>query len=98
VVATATDATTKVSATVALTPAPAGTALVLSLRGVAPGEHCELVAVGRDGRRETAATWVATYSGEAHVTGTTGLTVDRIDRLEVTTPEGATLVRLPVRA
>ena len=79
-----------------MNPTDTGTQLEMSLAGVESGQHCQLVAVGRDGTREVSATWVATYDGEAHVTGWTGLALDQIASLEVTTPEGATLATLTV--
>jgi hypothetical protein len=56
------------------------------------------VAVGRDGTREVAATWVADYEGQATVTGTTSLTRADLARLDVTTPDGSTLVAVAVPA
>jgi hypothetical protein len=83
---------------VTLHPSPSGTQVLLALTGVAPGARCQLVAVGKDGQREVAATWVASYDGEAHVAGTTGLPADQISSFDVTTPQGSTLVSVPVRA
>jgi hypothetical protein len=97
-VAAAADSTTGVSATVTLRPSPSGTHVLLALTGVAPGAHCQLVAVGKDGQREVAATWVASYDGEAHVAGTTGLPTAQIASLDVTTPQGTTLVSVPLPA
>ena len=45
-----------------------------------------------------ASSWVATYDGEASVTGMTALELADISRLDVTTPEGEILVSLPVGA
>jgi Putative zinc-finger len=95
-VAVSADPGATVSASVTMNPAATGTELALSLTGVESGEHCQLVAVGKDGTREVAATWVATYEGEAHVTGWTGLGLDEIATLEVTTPDGSTLATLTV--
>jgi hypothetical protein len=98
VVVSATSPTTAVTARVVLTPTDAGTQLALTLTGVEAGQHCRLVAVSRDGAREVAATWVANYEGEAAVTGTTAVSRADLARLEVTTPEGGTLVELTVPA
>lgn len=95
-VAVSADPGATVSASVTMNPTDTGTQLALALTGVESGQHCQLVAVGRDGSREVAATWVATYDGEAHVTGTTGLPLDEIASLEVTTPDGTTLATLTV--
>jgi hypothetical protein len=98
VVASGVDPLTGVSATVTLHPSQTGTQVRLALGGVSPGAHCQLVAVGKDGQREVAATWVASYDGEAHVAGTTGLPTDQIASFDVTTPQGATLVSVPLPA
>lgn len=97
-VAVSADPGATVSASVTMNPTDTGTQLTMALSGVESGQHCQLVAVGRDGTREVAATWVATYDGEAHVTGTTGLALDQIASLEVTTPDGTTLATLTVPA
>ena len=95
---TATSPVTAVAARVVLTPTDSGTELALSLGGVAAGQHCRLVAVAKDGSREVAATWVANYEGEAVVTGTTSVSRGDLAGLEVRTPDGAILVRVPVPA
>jgi anti-sigma factor RsiW len=96
VVAAAANPTTGVSASVTLQPSDAGTRVLLALSGVAPGAHCQLVAVGKDGQREVAATWVASYDGEAHVAGITGLPTHQIAAFDITTPQGSTLVSVPL--
>jgi hypothetical protein len=98
VVAAAANPTTGVSATVTLQPSEAGTRVLLALSGVAPGAHCQLVAIGKDGQREVAATWVASYDGEAHVAGITGLSTDQIASFDITTPQGSDLVSVPLPA
>lgn len=90
------DARTGVTAQVGLTPADEGTRLNLQLSGVRPGERCALVARARDGRTETAATWVATYTGTADVPGTTAIPADQLESLDVVTDDGRLLVRLTV--
>ncbi|MGH3463066.1 MAG: anti-sigma factor family protein [Kribbellaceae bacterium] len=90
------DARTGVTAQVGLTPADEGTRLNLQLSGVRPGERCALVARARDGRTETAATWVATYTGTADVPGTTAIPADQLESLDVVTDDGRLLARLTV--
>jgi hypothetical protein len=90
------DARTGVTARVGLTPADEGTRLNLQLSGVRPGERCALVARARDGRIETAATWVATYTGTADVPGTTAIPADQLESLDVVTDDGRLLARLTV--
>jgi hypothetical protein len=90
------DPATGVQAEVTLVPTPTGTELALALRGVVPGEHCRLVAIDRAGTREVAATWVASYEGQADITGATSLTRANIASLEVVRLDGRPLARMIV--
>ncbi len=96
IVVTGNDPATSVSAKVELASQATGTQLTLTLNGVEPGEHCQLVAVDSSGRREVAATWVASYQGRATVTGTTSLTAQSITSLEVVRLDGSPLVTMKV--
>ena len=96
IVVTGNDPATSVSAKVELAAQASGTQLTLTLNGVEPGEHCQLVAVDSSGRREVAATWVASYQGRASVTGTTSLTPQSIASLEVVRLDGSRLVTMKV--
>lgn len=87
-----------VKATVVMTPTEAGTTLDLTLSGVTPGEHCSLVAVSSTGTHEVTSTWVANYEGEATITGSTGISLADIARFDITTPDGQTLLQVPVTA
>jgi hypothetical protein len=98
VTVSATSPVNDVSATVVVTPTDSGTELALTLEGVAAGEHCQLVVVGRDGRREVASTWIANYEGEAVVTGNTSVTRADLRRLDITTTDGENLVSIVVPA
>jgi hypothetical protein len=98
IVASATDSSSAVHADVRLKPDGSGTELALQLTGVAPAEHCRLVAVDAQGRQQVAATWVATYEGRATVTGHTSLQPRQIARLLVVTDAGRRLVRVPVHS
>jgi hypothetical protein len=93
-----TSPVTQVEASVTVTPTDSGTQLDLTLEGVAAGEHCQLVAIGRDGTREVASTWIANYEGEAVVTGNTWLTRSDLHSFEITTLDGKTLVTVDVPA
>jgi hypothetical protein len=55
-----------------------------------------LLVRGRDGRREAAGTWRATYEGTAHVTAATAIPTDDLAALEVVTASGRKLVRARV--
>lgn len=91
----ATNAQSHVHARVQVTSTATGSALTLGLAGVAAGEHCQLIAIGADGRREVAASWVADYRGGADVHGSVDLVPRAIARLQVQTLEGRVLVVLP---
>jgi hypothetical protein len=73
-----------------------GTEIRLRLRGVPPGEHCSLVAYARDGHRQVAATWVASYVGTANVSATTIIPTDQLSDLDIVTADGHRLVRMAV--
>jgi hypothetical protein len=94
----ATDAATRVEATVWVADDPTGSAFTVRLRWVKPGTHCVLVAVSTDGRRETAASWVANYRGGVDVRGASGIPADRLARLLVVSDSGEELVALPLPA
>ena len=98
VTAMGSSAATGVKAKVVMTPTDEGTTLDLTLSGVKPGEHCSLVAVGSDGTTEVTSTWVANYEGEATITGSTGISLADIERFDITTPSGQTLLEVPVPA
>ena len=91
VVATAGRPGSPVSARFVLHPRAAGTRVSVSLHGVPSDQRCSLVAVSASGRREVAATWVASYSGSATVEGTTSLPIADIARLQVVRPDGTAL-------
>ncbi|MGH8867969.1 MAG: zf-HC2 domain-containing protein [Actinomycetes bacterium] len=87
-----TDEATGVWARLAMRPGDWGTKLSLSLSGIPEGARCRLVAVGSDGKRETAASWHAGYEGTANVDGVVALEPEAIERFEVITFDGAHLV------
>jgi hypothetical protein len=96
IVVAGTDPKTLVHAKVSLARGDSGTQLSLVLGGVSPGEQCRLVALDASGRQETAASWVATYTGSASVTGTTSFPRGSITSLRVVRGDGVVLVTLPV--
>lgn len=71
-----------------LRPAAEGTRLAVSLHGVVPGTRCRLVVVARNGRREGAGGWRASYDGEASVRTVTSVPLADIAALEVRTDRG----------
>ncbi|WKX70631.1 anti-sigma factor [Streptomyces sp. XD-27] len=100
----ATDPRTKVSATVALEQKPWGTHVVLRLANVRGPERCDLVAVGKNGERQTVTTWSVPPPGYGlpdggsewsrkplYAHGGAALNRDEIDRFEVRTLGGVRL-------
>jgi hypothetical protein len=87
---------TRVSATVTMSARTWGTELHLKLGWAKPGQRCSLVARSRDGRKDIAATWVASYKGTASVPGATAIALDQLSELDVITMDGHVLVRLVV--
>lgn len=74
-----------------------GTALRAKVSGVPAGSRCSLVAVGQDGTREIAASWVVPGSGYGDngaltVDGAVGLRSGDVDHFAVVTADGSTLV------
>lgn len=105
---TATDPTTKVTATVAVEKKDWGTNTVLELNNVTGPQKCSLVAVGKNGERETVTSWSVPKWGygvpnakteEAknplYVRGGAALEPNQIDHFEVMTFDGQRLVEVP---
>ncbi|MET8979192.1 zf-HC2 domain-containing protein [Streptomyces sp. NPDC004539] len=104
---TATDASTKVTGTVAYAKKAWGTEAVIELKNVAGPEKCVLIAVGKNGERETVSTWAVPEWGYGlpgakteqarnplYVMGGTSMTPDQIDHYEVVTLGGKKLVQI----
>ena len=77
-----------------------GTALRAEIAGVPGGSRCSLVAVGQDGTREIAASWIVPGDGYNESSGLTvdgavGLRSGDVDHYEVVTADGTTLVTAP---
>lgn len=85
---------TGVRATAEIRRQPWGTAIRLVLSGVAPGQHCQLVALSKDGTHEIAGSWQASYDSQADINGATSIPPDRLAALTVTTTTGADLITL----
>ncbi len=104
---TATDASTKVTGTVAYAKKAWGTEAVIELKNVTGPEKCVLIAVGKNGERETVSTWAVPNWGYGipdakteqarnplYVMGGTSMTPDQIDHYEVVTLGGKKLVQI----
>ncbi|RVU24496.1 RNA polymerase subunit sigma [Streptomyces antnestii] len=103
----ATDAGTKVTATIGMEPKAWGTQAVLELKNVKGPLKCSLIAVGKNGTRETVTTWavptwgygIANSKHEAakyplYVQGGAALAPNAIDHFEVRTLDGKQLVEV----
>ncbi|MFI9046771.1 anti-sigma factor family protein [Streptomyces sp. NPDC053427] len=106
---TAVDPVTKVSAGVSMAARPWGTQVVLQLAGVKGPLTCDLVAVGKDGSRQTVTTWAVPRSGYGikgstakwnreplYAAGGAALNRGDIDRFEIRTLDGDRLASVDV--
>src|SRR5262249_31394998 len=90
----AVDPRTHVHATGTLARRSWGTEPGLPLSGAYPNGPCPLIARSDDGRRDTAATWVASPQGTANVPGATSIPAGHLTELDVVTAKGYELVRI----
>lgn len=81
---------------VTLTSQQTGTALAVAVSGLPVDEHCWLVAYADDGSRASVGRWVATYAGEARVTGSTTIPVAELSKLVLLGSDGTPLVTMNV--
>ncbi|MFE0456746.1 anti-sigma factor family protein [Streptomyces sp. NPDC058914] len=104
---TATDPGTKVTATVATQEKAWGTEAVVELKNVAGPNKCSLIAVGKNGERETISSWSVPEWGYGlpgaktdqaknplYVQGGAALSPNEIDHFEVMTFDGKKLVEI----
>ncbi len=103
----ATDPGTKVSATVAVEEKLWGTETVLELKNVTGAQRCALIAVGKNGERETVTSWSVPESGYGlpdaktekarqplYVQGGSSFDPNEIDHFQVMTFDGKLLVEV----
>ena len=81
---------------VTVTAATTGTTLRVTVAGLPVHEHCTLVAVALDGSRHVAGQWVATYAGQATVTGSTDVARGQLKQLILLGRDGHQLITVPV--
>lgn len=104
---TATDPKTQVSGTVAMQEKPHGTDAVLELKNVKGPEKCSLIAVGKNGERETLSNWSVPDWGYGlpnattdqaknplYIQGGAAFAPNEIDHFEVMTFDGDLLVEI----
>ena len=73
---------------------PWGTEVALRVQGLPGDDRFVAWVVGRDGRREQAATWAGTPTGEARLAGASSIPRDQVMLLTVTTGDGTPLLEL----
>jgi hypothetical protein len=81
---------------VALAAQTTGTSLQVKVAGLPDDEHCQLVAIARDGSREVVGQWSATYAGAAQVTGSTTIARKNLWKLVLLGTHGQHLVTASV--
>lgn len=104
-----TDAATQVSAAVGMESKPFGTSLALELKNVKGPQKCSLIAVGKNGERETATTWTVPKWGYGikdaatelarnplYLQGAVAMNSADIDHFEVVTFDGKKLTEVDV--
>ncbi|MFE9686108.1 zf-HC2 domain-containing protein [Streptomyces sp. NPDC002701] len=105
----ATDPSTQVSAAVGMESKPYGTGLALELKNVKGPQKCSLIAVGKNGERETATTWTVPKWGYGikdaatelarnplYLQGAVAMNSADIDHFEVVTFDGKKLTEVDV--
>ncbi len=98
------DTASGVTATAAVQDKSWGSAITVRLSGVTGPERCRLMAVDKDGTARPIGDWSVPTSGYGTpqhpepltINASTDLTPDRLDRLEIRTSAGRTLVAIPV--
>jgi predicted anti-sigma-YlaC factor YlaD len=73
-----------------------GTSLQVDVAGLPEDEHCRLIAVARNGERDVAGRWNATYQGDAQQTGSTMIPLSQLSQLVLLGTGGRTLVTVAV--
>jgi anti-sigma factor RsiW len=68
-----------------------GTSYTVSVSGLPTDEHCTLIAIAKDGSRDVAGEWDATYQGQAKETGSTDIPIDDLKQLVLLGTDGKRL-------
>lgn len=90
----------EVHAVLRLRSGEGGTQVGVSLGGVPRGTKCNVIVVAKDGTREQAASWtIRAANGEvASFSGSTAIPMEQISRIDLETPDGDLLLRVPATA
>ena len=89
-------ATSGVQMSVALASQVSGTGYTVEVSGLPIDEHCKLIAIGKDGTRDVAGKWNATYQGVATETGSTRIPRAQLDRFVLLGTNGEKLATVNV--
>jgi predicted anti-sigma-YlaC factor YlaD len=81
-----------VQMSVSLAAQKTGTSYTVSVSGLPIDEHCKLIAVAKDGTRDVAGRWDATYQGQAKETGSTSIPRSDLAKLVLLGTDGQQLV------
>jgi predicted anti-sigma-YlaC factor YlaD len=81
---------------VALASQATGTGYTLEVSGLPIDEHCKLIAVAKDGSRDVAGQWDATYQGWAKETGSTSIPRSELARFVLLGTRGERLATVAV--
>jgi anti-sigma-K factor RskA len=73
-----------------------GTGLNVTVSGLPRDEHCQLIAIAKDGTRDIAGRWDATYGGWAQETGSTRIPKSQLSKLVLLGTGGKQLVTVTV--
>jgi anti-sigma-K factor RskA len=76
-------------------PAKTGTDVTVALDGLPMGERCELVAVSRSGREESAGWWTVSHAGTYEWSGWVAMADADVATWEVRSADGRPLVSVP---
>jgi anti-sigma factor RsiW len=74
----------------------AGTSIQVAVSGLPSDEHCRLIAVAKDGSRDVASRWYATYGGRGQQTGSTTIPRSQLSKLVLLGSSGNELVSVRV--
>jgi predicted anti-sigma-YlaC factor YlaD len=80
-----------VQMSVSLAAQKTGTSYTVSVSGLPIDEHCKLIAVAKDGTRDVAGRWDATYQGQAKETGSTSIPRSDLAKLVLLGTDGEQL-------
>jgi predicted anti-sigma-YlaC factor YlaD len=86
----------KVHMSVVLAAQATGTSYTVTVSGLPTDEHCKLIAVAKDGTRDVAGKWDATYQGQANETGSTSIARSQLAKLVLLGTDGKRLAKVRV--